>query len=111
MACVGAALVAIMGLSGCESGCNEQTVERAQRFLESHQSCDVDADCVIVDDFCGEIPGGETHCGQLTMNRQGEQSGEWKRIKEDLGDCAPSECARCLSLRGTGCTNGSCGGP
>ena len=106
----GAALVAAVGLWGCESGCNEQAVERAQRFIETHQSCEGDQDCVIVDDFCGQIHGEHTLCGQLTMNRQGKESAEWREIEEELGECT-GECARCLAARGVGCSNGSCGGP
>lgn len=107
----GAALIAAVGLWGCESGCNEETVERARLFLESHQSCEVDADCVIVSDFCGEIPSETALCGQLTMNRQGQQSAEWQELEEELGDCGPRECTQCLAARVPGCSNGSCGGP
>jgi hypothetical protein len=106
---MGAALIAAIGLSGCESGCNEETIERAQRFLESHQSCEVDADCVVVSDFCEELPGG--FCGQLTMNRTGERSGEWRDLEEELRDCAPSKCTECLALLVPRCANGSCSGP
>lgn len=106
---VAAAFVA-MGLLGCEAECDQATVDRAVQFLESHQSCEVDADCVIVGDFCGEIPSENALCGQLTMNEQGKQSAEWRGIEEELGDCAPSECTRCLAARVPGCSNGSCGG-
>ena len=108
---VSVALPAALGLWGCESGCNEEVVERAVRFLEGHQSCEVDGDCVIVSDFCGEIPSETALCGQLAMNRQGEQSAEWKELEEELRDCGPSECTQCAAAREPRCANGSCGGP
>jgi hypothetical protein len=100
-----------MGLWGCEEECDQATVDRTVQFLENHQSCEVDADCVIVSDFCGEIPSENALCGQLTMSKQGEQSAEWQEIEEELDDCSPSECTECLAARVPRCANGSCGGP
>jgi len=108
-ACVGGLLLASLGLWGCKTECDEATVERAKRFLESHQSCEANSDCVTVSDFCGEIPGGS--CGALIMNRKGEQTAEWQELEEELADCAPSECTVCGAAIVPGCGNGSCGGP
>ncbi|HEX6767297.1 MAG TPA: hypothetical protein VF103_17485 [Polyangiaceae bacterium] len=99
----------VVGLWGCESSCDQKTVDRAVAFMEGHQSCEVDADCVVVGDFCEEIPGG--WCGQLTMNRSGKESAEWRAIEDELRDCAPSKCTVCLGALEPSCSNGSCGGP
>jgi hypothetical protein len=95
---------------GCKSGpCDPDLADRAVGFMKAHQSCTVDADCVIVGDFCGTLPGG--FCGQLTMNREGRDSTEWAGLSKELEDCAPEECTQCLAARGVGCSNGSCNGP
>ncbi|HEY3493289.1 MAG TPA: hypothetical protein VGK73_01330 [Polyangiaceae bacterium] len=100
---------AALGLHACSSGCDQETVDRAVAFLESHQACESDDDCVVVGDYCEELPGG--YCGQLTMNRAGLESAEWQAIAADLEGCAPSECTVCLAALVPGCANGSCGGP
>jgi|SRR4051812_46410127 hypothetical protein len=105
-------LVVIGGAAalGCKAGqCEPELVDRAEGFLEAHQSCESDADCVIVSDFCGTLPNG--YCGQLVMNREGKASAEWTDISDALNDCAPTECTVCLAARGVGCKDGSCGGP
>lgn len=105
--CAGAgAVVAVIVLFGCDSGCDDETVDRAIRFLKSHQSCEHDPDCVIVRDFC-ELPNG--FCGQLTMNRLGQQTAEWQEIEEELSECA-SDCVTCDAARIPTCINGACNG-
>ena len=101
--------VSVLGLHACKSGCDQETIDRAVAFIESHQSCQTDDDCVVISDFCEEIPNG--FCGQLTMNREGSESGEWRTITEDLRSCAPTECSVCGAALVPGCGNGSCGGP
>jgi hypothetical protein len=96
----------VVGVVGCQSGCEKETVDRAVRFLDAHQSCETNEDCVVVGDSCGELPGG--FCGQLAMNRQGAESAEWRAIQAELEDCAPSECAQCLAALVPGCGDGSC---
>ena len=96
--------------AGCKSGsCDPDLVNHAVEFLEAHQSCAVDADCVIVPDFCGTLPNG--FCGQLVMNAEGKASSEWADISKELDDCAPEECTMCGAARGTACSEGSCHGP
>ncbi len=68
--------VGVAGLYGC--GCDKETVDRAVRFIETHQSCQTDADCVVIRDFCEALPGG--YCGQLTMSRAGAESAEWSSL-------------------------------
>lgn len=106
-----ASLVAVAATAaGCKAGaCEQELVTRAEGFLEAHQSCETDADCVIVGDFCGTLPNG--YCGQLVMNREGKASAEWADLTDALNDCAPSDCAVCLAARGVGCKDGTCGGP
>lgn len=77
--------------------------------MKAHQSCTADADCVIVPDYCGTLPGG--FCGQLVMNKAGRDAAEWGDIGKELDDCSPDECTQCLAVRGVGCNNGSCNGP
>lgn len=93
-------------LQGCDSGCDPETIDAAGAFLDAHQSCETDADCVVVRDSCGEVPGG--YCGQLTMNRLGAESAQWRAITEELSDCAPESCAECLALLIPRCTNNVC---
>jgi hypothetical protein len=108
-AVVGALLAAAVGATGCRSSCDQETVDRAVAILEANQSCETDADCRVVSDFCEELPGG--WCGQLVMNRQGVESAEWKAVSAELKDCGPSECTQCLGALVPTCSNGSCGGP
>jgi len=106
-----ASLVAVAATAtGCKAdACDQDLVTRAESFLEAHQSCAADADCVIVGDFCGTLPNG--YCGQLVMNRAGKASAEWADLTDALNDCAPTDCAVCLAVRGVGCKDGTCGGP
>ena len=102
--------IVVVALSGCsDEVCSEDTVDRAVAFMETHQSCETDADCVIVSDFCKTLPGG--FCGQLTMSRDGEQSAEWRAITAELDECSPEECTQCLAALEPSCFEGSCGGP
>jgi hypothetical protein len=105
---VGAASLAVLGLSGCESECDEAG-DRAFSFMNNHQSCENDGECAIVRDPCQVIPAGS--CGQLTMNRTGEQSPEWQAIEKELRECTTSDCETCGPGRLPSCVNGSCGGP
>jgi hypothetical protein len=93
-------------LQGCESGCDDETVERAVAFLDAHQSCETDDDCVTVHDACEEIPDG--YCGQIAMSREGAESSEWNDIQAELEDCAPSECTVCGAALVPRCFEGSC---
>jgi hypothetical protein len=109
-ACVVGLWIASLGLWGCETGCSEETVARAERYLESHQSCRFDSDCVTVSDFCGEIGNGL--CGSIVMNRDGENTAEWQELEEELADCAPSDCSDCEAAVVPACGSlGSCAGP
>ncbi|HEY8947119.1 MAG TPA: hypothetical protein VIM73_22900 [Polyangiaceae bacterium] len=101
-----AVLFGVSVLGGCESGCDPELIDRADAFVSAHQSCEIDDDCLVVNDYCGELSGG--FCGQLTMNRAGVESEEWGRMKRELGDCAPDECAVCAALLIPTCTNGLC---
>ena len=98
-----------VGLHACQTGCEKEKIDRAVAFLEAHQSCQADADCVVISDFCEELPGGS--CGQLTMNKQGADSAEWQSLEQELKDCAPDKCTVCLAALIPRCSNGSCGGP
>lgn len=97
-----------LGLSGCKTGCDADAIQRATAFLDAHQACESDDDCVNVGDYCGELPGG--FCGQVPMNREGASSAEWARIDAELRDCAPDACSVCDALRVPKCTAGSCRG-
>jgi hypothetical protein len=101
-------VLALVGacLSGCKTGCDGDTIQRATDYLDAHQSCETDDDCVIVSDYCGELPGG--FCGQLPMSRAGAVSARWKQLDAELRDCAPDECAVCLAAAIPACTEGSC---
>lgn len=104
--------VAVAGMAfavvGCESECDQETVDRAVAFLDAHQSCETDDDCIVVSDFCAEIPGG--YCGQLAMNREGAESAEWQALERALSDCGPSSCTVCDAALEVACTGGSCRG-
>lgn len=99
-------MAALLG-QACSTGCDDETIDRAVAFIDTHQECETDDDCVVIHDFCGEVPGAAL-CGQLSMNRAGAESGEWRAITEDLRDCAPSECTQCLAALVPGCGNGVC---
>jgi hypothetical protein len=98
-----------LAFQACKSGCDGELVDRAMVFMQSHQSCAVDDDCVVVGDFCETLPGG--YCGQLTMNRTGAESAEWRSITDELGSCAPGSCEVCLAALVPACSDGVCGGP
>jgi hypothetical protein len=100
---------AALAAQGCKTACEQETIERAVAFLKTHQSCEVDADCVVVSDYCEELPGG--WCGQLVMNRTGSTSGEWASLDAELKDCSPSSCEVCAGGVIAACRDGSCGGP
>jgi hypothetical protein len=105
---LGGGLVAVVGFSGCEAGCDDEIVDRAIQSLDSHQGCEGPPDCVILSDFCGELPGGV--CGQTTMNREGRESAKWLAIEKELGECVPTECGDCEAGRLPTCINGACNG-
>jgi len=94
-------------LYGC-STCDAESIDRAVAFIDAHQSCETDADCVVVSDMCEEIPGG--WCGQIPMNRQGAESSEWRTLADDVQKCGPESCAQCVGALIPSCSNGSCGG-
>jgi hypothetical protein len=97
---------AVAAVQGCNSDCDDEA-DRAAAFLNSHQSCQTNDDCVVVGDYCGHIPGG--FCGQLSMNRSGAESAEWRAIAQDLADCTGEEtCQTCLAALVPTCTAGSC---
>lgn len=96
-------------LLGCgNEACDPEMTQRAVYYLHAHRECQTDEDCVIVPDYCGELPGG--FCGQLVMSRAGANSAEWKAFDRELRDCGPSECTQCLAAVTPGCTDGVCGG-
>jgi len=99
--------LAATAIHGCAASCEER-IDRAVAFLESHQACEADEDCVVVRDFCETLPGG--YCGQLTMNRAGVESAEWKSIAEELDECAPDQCVQCLGTVIPTCKAGLCAG-
>jgi hypothetical protein len=101
--------ITLFCLHGCSSGCDEDTIDRAVAFLDAHQSCTTNDDCVVVSDHCRELPGG--YCGQLAMNPEGAESAEWKSLERELQDCAPESCAVCLAALIPTRANGSCRGP
>jgi hypothetical protein len=106
-------LVLIMGgalaAQACKTACDPATIDRAVQFLRSQQSCEVDSDCVVVSDYCEELPGG--FCGQLVMSREGAASAEWAALDKELRDCGPSECTVCDAAVVPACSSGSCNGP
>jgi hypothetical protein len=93
-------------LLGCESGCDEEAIDRAVAFIDDNQACETDDDCATVGDFCAEIPGG--FCGQIAMSKKGAESSAWKTIERELADCASSSCDVCTALLVPTCTAGSC---
>jgi hypothetical protein len=105
---LGGAGVAALGLYACNSGCDQEVIDRAVKFIDEHQSCSTDEDCVVINDFCAEIPGG--FCGQLSMSRAGAESTEWQALESELGDCAPDDCEVCLAALIPSCQNGFCDG-
>jgi len=96
----------VAAVQACSTGCDDATVGRAVAFIDAHQTCETDDDCVVTHDACGKIPGG--YCGQLAINRQGQASPEWASISSELDDCAPDTCSNCLALLTPLCTNGCC---
>jgi len=104
------AALGVVASVGCKAGeCDPGLVDHAVNFLNAHQSCATDDDCVIVPDFCETLPKG--YCGQLVMNRQGSDSAEWRDLTKALKDCSPEECTVCGALLVTKCSSGSCSGP
>ena len=98
-----------LAIAGCESdSCDEEVVDRAEAFVDAHQSCQSNDDCTVVSDSCGEIPGG--FCGQLAMNREGAESAEWKARQRELHACAPSSCVVCDAALVPTCKDNSCRG-
>jgi hypothetical protein len=75
--------------------------------VEAHRSCVTNDDCVIVSDHCRKIPGG--FCGQLSINREGAKSEDWKRLEGLLDECGPNSCTMCAVALGPTCAEGSCG--
>jgi hypothetical protein len=99
-----------LALAACKAeSCEPALVNIAMTFLEEHQSCVVDDDCVAVSDFCGTLPHG--YCGQLVMNREGNASAKWADITKELKECSPEECTLCDALLVPRCSDGSCNGP
>lgn len=100
----------LLGVSACgEDGCEPELVRRASDFIDAHQSCERDEDCFVVGDFCGQIPGG--FCGQVTMNRTGVMSDEWRSLTGELTDCSPDVCPVCDAALTPSCNAGSCRTP
>ncbi len=99
-------LAGAVAVAGCESGCPQALVNDAVKFIDAHQSCRTDDDCVTFSNQCGEIPGGS--CGTLVMNREGKESAEWRAIEKELADCAPDSCEICGLAVIPACTSGSC---
>ena len=103
-------MLAAAAPAGCKAGsCDDDVVDRAVAFVKAHQSCTVDADCVVIGDHCETLPGG--WCGQLSMNRAGQDSAEWAAINSELEECAPESCTVCGGLLVAGCHEGSCTPP
>jgi hypothetical protein len=90
----------------CSTGCDSETVDAAVAFIDAHQACETDDDCVVISDYCAELPGG--YCGTMLMNREGAESSEWRALTEDLRDCAPSTCQTCAVLLIPTCTDNLC---
>ena len=109
MLVVGCALVGAGASSCSDDVCAQETVDRAVAFLDAHQSCASDADCVVVSDYCEALPGG--WCGQLVMSREGKESATWKELDAELRDCGPSECSVCGGALVPACNQGSCSPP
>ena len=99
-------MLALAAPCGCQGSCDDEIVDRAVAFMKAHQSCEVDADCTTVGDYCGALPDGM--CGQLPMNREGKLSSEWEEISRELDKCAPLDCTKCGAALDTSCKEGSC---
>jgi hypothetical protein len=95
-----------IALLGCDSGCDEEAIDRAVAFINDNQACDTDDDCAVVGDFCAEIPGG--FCGQIAMSRAGAESSDWNALERQLSDCARSSCDVCAAALVPTCTAGAC---
>jgi hypothetical protein len=93
----------------CSTGCDSDTIDEAVAFIKAHQTCQTNDDCVVIHDFCDQIPGG--WCGQLAMNRTGAESSRWRSLSEDMLECTPSSCSTCDGLFTTGCSDGVCRQP
>lgn len=93
----------------CSSGCDGELIDDAVAFIDAHQSCETDEDCVDIGDFCEELPGG--WCGQKFMNRAGAVSVEWRELSRQLRSCAPSPCTVCGGLFLPQCSGGVCATP
>jgi hypothetical protein len=94
-------------LPGCGDCENEQAA--ARQFIETHQSCEVDEDCVVVGTGCFTIPSGL--CSQAIMSREASRSVEWSEIHGDLLDCENECVAVCGAALNAGpCVENSCGG-
>lgn len=106
LAAAGSLGIAALLAQACSTGCDDETIDRAVAFIDAHQACETNDDCVVIDDYCEEIPGG--YCGQLSMNRAGAESSEWRAITEELRDCGPSECVVCAAALVPRCDNGVC---
>jgi len=101
----------VAGLTGAwacstDEQCPEDTIDQAVRYLKAHQSCETDADCVIVSDYCETLPSGT--CGQLIVSRDGAASADWKSLDARLRACAPGDCIVCNAAVIPACSNGSC---
>jgi hypothetical protein len=104
LACFVLGGAALPACGDCE---HEQSAVR--QFIETHQSCEVDADCVVVTTGCFTIPSGL--CGQAIMSREASETVEWAELQRDLFDCSEDPCAVCNAALSPGsCLEGSCGG-
>lgn len=101
-----ALVIAALLSQACSTGCDGETVDRAVAFIDAHQACETDDDCVVIRDYCEEVPGG--WCGQIAMNRVGAESEQWHALSEKLSACAPSSCMVCDGLLVAGCADGVC---
>ncbi len=103
------ALAFVVAPQGCAAGkCEQKLVDDATAFVKQHQSCTVDADCVVISDYCQALAGG--FCGQLVMNRDGQESSQWATFDHELKDCGPDECTVCNAAVTPACHGGSCTG-
>jgi hypothetical protein len=99
--------VAALLSQACSTGCDAELIGRAVAFIDAHQACETDDDCVVIRDFCEELPGG--WCGQLQgMNRTGAESPSWHALSEELKGCAPDSCTTCDGLLVPNCSGGFC---
>jgi hypothetical protein len=98
--------VAALLSQACSTGCDAEVVNRAVAFIDEHQACETDNDCVNISDFCEELPGG--WCGQQLMNRTGAESLDWHALSLELRACAPDSCTTCDGLLVPTCSGGVC---